>query len=93
MDHLIPSLYGKYEVLKNYVVSQETPQADQSDRLELNHNNKIYKKFQENQVSDYDENHTKSSNRSRVIYPLSVSISATNIVYTNTDQFSIMKRL
>ena len=93
MDHLIPSLYGKYEVLKNYVVSQETPQADQSDRLQLKHNNKIYKKFQENQVSDYDENHTKSSNRSRVIYPLSVSISATNIVYTNTDQFSIMKRL
>lgn len=37
--------------------TREAPKADQSDRSQLNNNNKACKKLQENKVSNYNKNY------------------------------------
>ena len=69
---------------KKRAATQEVPEDDPSDRLQLSHGIKVFKQLQDNQEADYDKNHQKSFNRDRIIYPLSKSMPAINIMYTNT---------
>ena len=78
---------------KKRAATQEVPEADPSERLQLSHGNKVFKQLQDNQEADYDKNCKKSCNRHRIIHPLSKSMPAINIMYTNTDQFTAMQKL
>ena len=48
--------------------------------------------MQDNQEADHDKNYKKSFNRDRIIYPLSKSMPAINIMYTNANLFTTMKK-
>ena len=39
MNHLIPNLYGEYEEVQK-AATQEVPEADPSDRLQISHDKK-----------------------------------------------------
>ena len=77
---------------KKRAAVQEIPQADPSDRLQLSHSKKVFKQLQDNQETDYDKIYKKSFNRDRIIYPSSKSMPAINIMYTNADLFTTMKK-
>ena len=78
---------------KKRAATQEVPKADPSVRLHLRHGKKVFKQLQDNQKADYDKNYKKSFNRDRTTYPSSKSMLAINIMYTNGDQFTTMKKL
>ena len=73
-------------------MTQEFPEANPSDRLQQGHTKNVFKQLQDNQEADYDKNYKKSLNRDRVIYPLLKFMPAINIMYTNADQFTAMKK-
>ena len=77
--------------VKKRVATKEIREADQSGRLQLSHGKKVLKLLQDNQEADY-EDYKKSCNRDRIIYPLSKSMPAINIMYANTNQFITMKK-
>ena len=77
---------------KKWSATQEVPEVDPSNRLLLSHRKKVFKQLQDNQEVDYDKNYEKSFNRDRIIYPSSKSMPAINIMYTNADQFTAMKK-
>ena len=52
----------------------------------------LFKQLQDNQDVHYDKNYKKSFNRDHIIYPWSISMPAINIIYTNADQFTTMKK-
>ena len=53
MNHLIANLHGEYEVVQKTAATQEVPEVDPSDRLQLNHGKKVFKQSQDNQEADY----------------------------------------
>ena len=44
---------------KKRVATQEVPEVDPSDRLQLSHGKKIFKQLQDNEEVDYDKNYKK----------------------------------
>ena len=44
---------------KKRAATQDAPEADPSDRLQLSHGNKVFKQLQGNQEADYDKNQKK----------------------------------
>ena len=76
---------------KKLAATQEVPEADTSNRLELSHGKKVFKQLQNIEEADRDKNSKKSLNRDRMIYPLSKFIPAINIMYNNADQVTTMK--
>ena len=72
--------------------TQEVPEAHPSDRLQLSHGKKVFEQLQDNQEADFDKNYKKSFNSDRIIYPSSKSMPAINIMYTNANQFTTMKK-
>ena len=77
---------------KKRAATQEVPETDPSNRLLLSHGKKVFKQLQDNQEVDYDKNYKKSFKRDYIIYPSSKSMPAINIMYTNADQFTTMKK-
>ena len=93
MNDLIPNLHREYEVVQKRAATQEVHEADPSDRFQLSHGKKVFKQLQDDQDANYDKNYKKQFNRDRIIYPSSKSMLAINIMYTNADQFTTMKKL
>ena len=56
---------------RKWAATQEVPEADTSNRLELSHGKKVFKQLQNIEEADRDKNSKKSLNRDRMIYPLS----------------------
>ena len=48
--------------------------------------------MQHNQEADYDKNYKKLFNRGLTIYPSSKSMPSINIMHTNADQFTAIKK-
>ena len=71
-------------------MTQEVPEVDPNNRLQVSHSKKVFKQLQDNQEGNYDKNYKKSFNRDGIIYPSSKSMPAINIMYTNPDQFATM---
>ena len=62
--------------------------------MQLSHGKKVFKQLEDNQEADDDRNYKKSFNKDpQLIHPSSKSMSPINIMFTNADQFTTMKRL
>ena len=58
----------------------------------LSHGKKVFKQLQDKQKADYDKNYKESFDGYHIIHPLSKSIPVINIMYTDADQFTTMKK-
>ena len=83
---------GSTRQSKNRAATQQDPEANQSDRLQLSYGKKALKQLQDNQEADYDKYYKKSFNRDYVIHPSSKSMPAINIMHINVNQFITMKK-
>ena len=77
---------------KKLAATQEVPEVDPNDRWQLSHGKNVFKQLQDNQEADYDKNYKKSIKTDRIIYHSSKSMPAINIMYTNADHFTTMKK-
>ena len=79
---------------KTRAATHEFSESDPGDRLQLSHGKKVFKQLEDNQEADDDRNYKKSFNKDpQLIHPSSKSMSPINIMFTNADQFTTMKRL
>ena len=77
---------------KKRAATQEVPEDDPSNRLQLSHIKKVFKQLQDNQEADYYKIYRKSFKRDHKIYPSPKSMPAINIMYINANQFTTMKK-
>ena len=82
-------LYGECKVVQKTYCDSRGSRSRQKQQI-ADHGKKVFKQLQYDQEADYDKNYKKLFFRDH-LYPLSKSMPAINIMYTNADQFTAMK--
>ena len=67
---------GKTRQSKKRAATQQVPEDDPSNRLQLSYGKKILKQLQDNQEADYNKYYKKSFNSDYMTHPLSKSMPA-----------------